>query len=220
MNQKTNHLKTLTLLATASLGFATSALAQDPMKAPLNPAAPVPQGLLGSTYAGVAWNYYDLRDGPPSVGRGATAYFNEALADNLDLGVGYDWARTTAAAFSTAEQKLDLSLTGYSKQTWGKPFVTFGIDHAWRHGNVVGRHGSWGMAAETGVEFQVAPALVVSPFIGWDRETSFSRNDMRYGVRTTYRVSREWSVTGTAQLVDLQHTADYTKFSVGVNYHF
>lgn len=219
MNQKTKNLKTFILTAAATLGVAASAFAQDPMKSPPNPAAPTAQGLLGSTYAGLAWNYYKLNDGPPSVARGATAYFNQSLADNLDLGVGYDWMRTRAAGFSTTEQKLGLSMTSFVKTDWGKPFLTAGLDHAWRNSGL-GKHGSWGLGAETGVEFQATPVWSVAPFVGWDRETSFNRNDLRYGVRTNYRITKEWSVTAAAQWLDVKREVDRAAFSLGVNFHF
>jgi hypothetical protein len=220
MKQKIKSPKTIMLAATVTFGFAASAFAQDPAKAPPNPGAPVALGLLGGNYAGVAWNYYKLNDGPPAVARGATAFFNQSLDSNLDLGVDYDWQRARAAGFSTTEQKLGLSLTGYSKQDWGKPFVTAGVDHAWRRGEVTGRHGSWGLAAESGVEFQAAAAWVVSPFVGWDRETGFNRSDLRYGARTTYRFTREWSATATAQWMDFKRGVDRAGYSLGVNYHF
>lgn len=220
MNQKTKIAKNLILAAIATLGLSASAFAQDPMKAPPNPAAPTASGLLGSTYAGVAWNSYRLNDGPPSAGHGATAYFNQSLADDLDFSVSYDWMRAHSAVLSTTEQKLDWSVTGYTKQDWGKPFVTVGIAHAWRNGDVTGRHGSWGFGADMGIEFQAAPALAITPFVGWDRETSFSRNATRYGLRTTYRVSREWSVTATAQYLEVKRMANRAEYSLGLNYHF
>ncbi len=220
MNQKTKNLKNLILVAAASLGLAASALAQDPMKAPPNPAAPAPQGLLGSTYAGLAWNYYKLNDGPPSVARGYSAYLNQALAENLDLGAGYDWMRARAAGFSATEQKLNLSLTSYAKTDGGKAFLTGGVDHAWRRGDVTGSHDSWGLGAETGYEYQAAPTWVITPFIGWDRETGFNRNDTRYGVRTAVRLNRSWSVTGTAQWIDMKREVDRAGYSVGMNFHF
>ena len=67
MKQNTKNLKNLILAAAASLGLAASALAQDPLKAPANPGDPMQLSLLGSTYSGLAWNYYKLDDGPPSV---------------------------------------------------------------------------------------------------------------------------------------------------------
>jgi opacity protein-like surface antigen len=219
MNQKTNNLKNLILAAAVSLGFAASAFAQDPLKSPPNPNARTGEGLLGGTYTGIAWNYYKLNDGPPSVARGLSAYFNQALADNIDLGVNYDRLRARSAGFSTTEQKLGLSMTSFLKADWGKPFLTAGLDHAWRNSGL-GKHGSWGLGAETGVEFQANALWAVTPFVGWDRETSFNRNDLRYGVRSTVRLTRAWSVTGTAQWLDVKREVDRAGYSVGVNYHF
>jgi hypothetical protein len=220
MKQNTKNLKTLILAAAASLGVAATALAQDPLKAPPNPNAAAGLGLLGSTYAGLAWNYYQLKDGPPSVARGATGYFSQALADNLDLGVTYDWMRTRSAAFSTTEQKLGLSMTHYLKTDWGKPYLTAEVDHAWRNSGLGGKNGSWGLGAEAGVEFQASPMWFVTPFVGWDRETGFNRNDLRYGARTTVRFTRQWSVTATAQWLDVKRDVDRAGYSLGVNYHF
>jgi hypothetical protein len=220
MKPKTNNLKNLILTVAAALGVTASAFAQDPMKAPPNPATPTGQGLLGGTYAGIAWNYYKLEDGPPSAARGATAYFNQALANAIDLGVGYDWLRTRSAGYSSTEQKLNLALTSYAPTEWGKTFLTLGGDYAWRNSGLTGRHGSWGLGAETGVEVQASPVWFVTPFVGWDRETSFNRNDLRYGLRTTWRVTRRVSVTGTAQWLDVKREVDRAGYSLGMNYHF
>ena len=220
MKQNTKNLKNLLFAAAASLGLTAFAVAQDPMKAPPNPAEPTNYGLLGSTYAGVAWNYYRLSDGPPSAARGLTADFNQPLADDLDFGVGYDWLRTRAAGFSTSEEKLDLSTTTYARTDWGKPFLTAGVDHAWRDGDFAGRSGSWGLEAETGIEFQAAPALAVGPLAGWERETGFNRNILHYGARTTYRMSREWSATTALQWLDEKRDTDRAEFTLGVNRHF
>jgi hypothetical protein len=140
--------------------------------------------------------------------------------DGLDFGVSYDWMRAHSAQASTTEQELAWSVTSYAQTAWGKPFVTVEVDHAWRNGAVTGRHNSWGLGTETGIEFQAARALAVTPFVGWDREASFSRNDLRYGIRTTYRLSREWGVTATPQYLDVKHMSDRTELSLGMNYHF
>src|SRR4051812_17925008 len=124
MKQNTKNLKTLILATATSLGLAATAFAQDPLKAPGNPGDPLQQSLLGSTYSGVAWNYYQLDDGPPSVARGASAYFNQRLRDSLDLGVDYEWVRARASDYSASRQQIGLSLANYAKQSWGKPYAT------------------------------------------------------------------------------------------------
>lgn len=221
MKQKTKPLKNLMLAAAASLGFAATAFAQDPAKAPPNPAAPaMPTGLLGSSYAGVTWHYLDLHGGPPGVAHGASADVNVALAPRLDLGVGYDWLRARAGGVSSYEDKLDLSLTGYLRQGWGTPYFKAGTGYAWRHGTFAGRRGSWGVAAEAGAEFAVAPAFAVAPFVAWDRETGFNRNQLHYGARASWRVTREWSVTAAARYIDATRAVDRGVYSLGVNYHF
>ena len=220
MKQNTKNLKTLILATAAALGLAATAFAQDPLKAPANPGDPVQQSLLGSTYSGVAWNYYKLDDGPPSVARGVSAYFNQRLGDNLDLGVDYEWLRARASDYSASHQQLGLSVASFSKQSWGKPYASTGLNYAWRHGSVSGRRGSLGLGAETGVEFQAASAWTIAPFVGWDRQTGFNQNDLRYGARTTVFFTNRWSATATAQKMDYKRLVDRIGYSVGLNYHF
>ena len=220
MKLTTKSFSTFLFATLASLGLVASALAQNPLKAPPAPGAANITGLLGSTYAGAAWNYYWLNDGPPSVAHGMTAYFNQALSDDLDLGVIYERTRTKGAGLSATEQKVALAATSYAKATWGKTFFSASIDRAWRRGDVIGRKGSWGIGAEGGIEAQVAQNFVLTPFIGWDRETGFNRNAARLGARATLHICRELSLTGQAQWLNYRRAADRAEYSVGMNYHF
>ena len=221
INKKTN-VKLLVATLAATFALAASAAAQS-----ANVAVPVPsaasasgQGLLGATYTGISGNYFELKKGPPSVARGFSLDYNQPLTDGMDLTVGYDWARARASGFKTTEQKLDALFTAFSKLNWGKPFVSAGLDWDHRHGNFATSGSSIGLLVGTGVEFQVAPAFAVTPFVNLVRETHFNQNEADYGVKATYRLEQNWSVTAKAQYDDIRHLPNITEYSVGLNYHF
>jgi opacity protein-like surface antigen len=221
INKKTN-LKLLVATLAATFALAASAGAQS-----ANVAVPVPtatpaggQGLLGSGYSGLAGDYFKLRSGPASAARGFTLYYNQPLADGIDLTLDYDWARARASGFKTTEQKIDAIFTSFLKESWGKPYFSAGVDWDHRRGNFAITGNSIGLLAGTGVEFQVAPAFVLTPFVNFVRETHFNQNELDYGVKATYRLEQNWSVTAKAQYDDIRRSADRMEYSVGLNYHF
>ena len=214
-------LKLLLVAAAASLGLAVSATAQSANVAVPNPgAAPAGQGLLGSAYVGFAGNYADLNGGPPSVARGFAFYYNQPLATGLDLTVDYNWMRAKAFGLKATEQRTDAILTGFVKQDWGKPFVSAGVDWDWVHTDFASSDNSFGLLVGTGVEFQVAPAFAVTPFVNFVRQTGYNQNEFDYGVKATYRLNHDWSVTAKAQYDDIRRTPNQMEYSLGVNYHF
>ena len=224
-NKKTN-LKLLVVTLATTFGLAASAAAQS-----ANVAVPVPttapagdQGLLGSAYTGLSGNYFKLNGEvagvTPSVARGFTFDYNQPLTDGLDLTVNYDWTRARAFAFKTTEQQVGVVTTGFLRESWGKPYLSAGLDWDHRRGNFAITGNSLGLLAGTGVEFQVAPAFAVTPFVNFVRETHFNQNEVDYGAKATYRFDHNWSVTAKAEYHDISHSSDRMEYALGVNYHF
>ena len=214
-------LKIIFVAAAASLGLAVSATAQSAnIAVPKPTTALADQGMLGSAYAGVAVNYADLNGGPPDVAHGFTINYNQPLSDGLDLTLDYSWMRARALGLQATGQRTDVMVTGFNKEAWGKPFVSLGVNWDWQHSDLAPSRNSFGILVGGGVEFQVAPALVVSPFMNFVRLTGYNQNQLDYGVKATYRLNHDWSLTGRAQYDEIHHSPNQMEYSLGVNYHF
>ena len=217
MNQKTK-LVSLISAAAASLGLALSASAQ-------TATAEVPASfgngaaLLGSGYTSVAYRYTDLDNGPPSALRGAVLTFNQPLQAGLDFTLSYDWARASADPIRLTNQDLNAGVTAFSKLEWGKPYVQALAGWEWRRG--AGFTGnSFAYTLGTGMEFQAASELALTPYINFVRATHFSQNEVDYGVKATYRITRQWGVTAGYEYDAVQHAKDRNVYTLGVNYHY
>ncbi len=66
----------------------------------------------------------------------------------------------------------------------------------------------------------MAPAVVVTPFVNFVRATGFNDSEADFGVKTAYRVTKDWSVTARAQYDAVRHYKDSIEYSVGAAYHF
>jgi hypothetical protein len=220
MTTHNRKLKLLVVAAAAAFGLAAGVRAQSPNVAVPNPGAVPVQGLLGSAYAGVAGTYADLHGGPPSVARGWSLYYNQPLMDGLDLTLDYNGMRTRAFGLKATDQRVDSVLTYFFKQDWGKPLVAAGVDWDWQHSDFASSNNGLGLLVGTGVEFQVAPAFVVTPFVNFVRQTASNQNEFDSGAKATYRFSREWSVTAKAQYDAIRSNPDRMEYSLGVNYHY
>lgn len=213
--------KILLVAAAASLGLAASAIAQSANVAVPKPsAAPADQGLLGSAYVGFAGSYASLSGGPPGVAHGFGVYYNQPLSDGLDLTVDYNWMRARAFGLQATGQRTDAILTGFNKEEWGKPFCSLGVSGDWRHSDWAASRHSFGLLAGGGVEFQAAPAIAVAPYVNFVRQTGYNQNEFDYGVKATYRLTHDWSVTAKAQYDDIHHAPNQAEYSLGANYHF
>ncbi len=218
-----NQLKRLLLASAAVLGCAFSARAQNSNAVqPRIVSTPVAanQGLLGSGYVGIGGHYVHLGAGTADAERGFTLYYNQPLKPGYDLTLDYDWARAQSAGFRDTDQKAGAVLTAYNTEDWGRPFFAVGADWTWRYRTPLGNHSSLGLLAGTGFEIQMAPAVVLTPFVNFSRQTGFSQNEFDFGFKGTYRFAREWSVTALAQYNNVSHQGDGAKFALGLNYHF
>lgn len=220
MNHTSKH-KYFILAAAASLGLALSAAAQS-----TNIAVPTPTpvvsgpGLLGSGYTSVAFRYTDLDNGPPSSMRGMDVEFNQPLQAGYDFKLGYDWSRASAGPIRLTYQDLNAGVVAYSNLEWGRPFVQALAGWEWRRGGGSSTNNSFAYTLGTGVEFQVAPAIVLTPYLNFVRATGITRSELDYGVKATYRVNRQWGVSVGWEYDSVYHAKDAQVVSLGVNYHF
>ena len=210
ITQKIN-LKTLVLVAAASLGLVTAATAQS-----MPAAANAGGGLLGQNYSGVGFGYVHFDQGIPKIGHDYTFLFNQSLTDGLDLGVSYDYLRASALGVNGTQSTIGLNATGYLKQDWGKPFVQAGAGWLWQRAGSV-RENSFVYVIGTGIEFPVGTAFSVAPFVNYRAAKDIGgAREWNYGVKNTYRLSKDWS---TSLTVSINDDKDMT-YAIGVNYHF
>ncbi len=215
MKQNTN-LNTLIFAAALTLG-ATIASAQSANVAVPTPTEATPGGLLGSRYTEVTYTHIDIA-GPDNADGFALA-FNQPLHSNLDLTAGYSWAKADFDSFNAKVQDLDVGVKAYTTLSWGKPYALAAVGWEWQ--KVAGfRDDSFTYKIGVGSEFQVAPALVLTPFVNFVRATGFNASEIDTGVKATYRLNKEWSLTARAQYDAVRHDDDSKEYSIGAIYHF
>jgi opacity protein-like surface antigen len=216
MKQKTK-LGFFLLAAATALGLAAPAFAQDAGM------ATVPQsqnwGQLGSGYSGAAFTYDHRESSTPSEWRGFALDFNQPLQAGLDFNFAYNWQQADNYYVRLREQDLVGGVTAFAPLAWGKPYAQALAGWAWRTGEVVGND-SFVYTLGVGVEFQVAPAWVLTPYVDFNRATSFERSEFDYGVKTSYRLTRAWSLTAGIQYEAVQHAKDGVGYTIGLDYHY
>jgi hypothetical protein len=221
MKQNTN-IKTLIFAAAVSLGAVSVAPAQSaPAMAPAPSPAPTEPlgGLLGSRYTEIGYNYIDLTGPGPKDANGFAVAFNQPLRSNLDLTLDYDWARTHYAGDHFTQQDAEIGATAYSSLTWGRPFALAAVGWEWGRGGGISDD-SFRYKLGVGTEIPVARPVVITPFVNFVRETGFNDNEVDFGVKAAYRVTKDWSVTARVQYDAVSHAKDAAEYMLGVAYHF
>lgn len=219
MKQNTNVISFI-LAAALSLGLVASAAAQNANVAVAPPTETLSTGgLLGSRYTEIAATYIDLTGGNPSVARGFKFDYNMPLKANLDLNLGYDWARAKFSGVRLTQQDVGVGATAYTNLSWGRPFALAAVGWQWQKGAGVSVD-SFTYKVGVGTEFQVAPAVVVTPFVNFVRATGFNDSEVDFGVKAAYRVTKDWSLTARVQYDAVRHNKDSTEYSIGAAYHF
>lgn len=212
--------KTLILAAAVSLGLVTTASAQS-----ANVAVPTPTqetaagGLLGTRYTGVDYTYYDMNGTGPNHAHGFGVVYNQPINANFDFTANYDWARAKYAGARFTQQDLALGAVAYTNLAWGKPFALVSAGWEWGKGGGLSDD-SFRYQVGVGTEFQVAPAVVVTPYVVFARATGFNDSEFDFGVKAAYRVTRDWDVFAKVQYDAVRHSDDLTEYSAGLNYHF
>ncbi len=213
---KTIHPLKFLLVATAlTLGLAVHA--DDAL--PAEKAAPVAGnvGLLGQVYATLTYNYINL-DATSVHADKYSLSVNQPLAFGLDGMLGYDYSQTgNIAGFRQRQHTLSGALRAFSTSyNWGKPYVEAGI------GYVSSRYAGngddsflWEVAS--GVEFQVAPATTVTPYIQYlDTPGLPGGGKWNFGVKANHWVTSQAAVT-----VGIERDSDQNMmFTFGTNFRF
>ncbi|MDB6127841.1 MAG: hypothetical protein JWM35_1737 [Verrucomicrobia bacterium] len=219
MKQK-NQLALIISAVAISLGSTLAATAQtSDVAVSSSPTEESGAGMIGTNYSALSFRYSDLKSSPASAFRGAEIEFNQAWKPGLDFSLSYDWARASADALRLTSQDLNTGVTVFSKLDWGKPFVQALAGWEWRRGGG-GSDNSFAYTIGTGVEFQLSHQFVVTPYINFVRATGFNRSELDYGVKGTYRITRQWGVSVGAELDAVRHAKDAMTYTVGVNYHY
>jgi len=208
------------LAVAAALGLAVSASAQS-TDATTTASAPTTTGFgqLGSAYSGVAYTYDHVESSSPSEWRGFALDYNRPLSAGLDFNLGYDWRQGQNYVLRLTQQNLDAGLTAFTALDWGKPYLQALAGWEWQEGYGPGAD-SFAYSVGTGVEFQVAQPFVLTPFVNFLRATKFDQNEVDYGVKTAYRLTREWDLAASVQRDAVRDANDRMGYSLGVDYHF
>jgi hypothetical protein len=215
MKQKIT-ITSLIIAAAMTLGT-TIASAQNANVAVPTPVETTSAGLLGSRYTEVSYNYIDLSG--PEHADGFVLAFNQPLQPNLDFTAGYSWAKADFDSFNAKVQDLDVGVKAYTTLSWGKPYAAAAVGWEWQKAAGL-REDSFTYKVGVGTEFQVAPALVVTPFVNFVRATGFNASEVDVGAKVTYRLNKDWSLTARAQYDAVRHDDDSKEYSIGAIYHF
>lgn len=218
MNKKINIRKYL-IAAVASLAIAGALSAQGTTPDPSGATnvQKVSYGLLGENYSGLDYSYTHLDSSPLDNINGFKFRYNQALHKGLDFGLGYEWGRSNEVGnLRLKQQELTANVTAYFDHTSNlRPYIQPGIGWTWsKIGS--GKSDSFLYFVGVGAEIQVAQTWVVSPYVQFVDATSYSGHDVNFGVKSTYRINRDWSLQGEISINDSHDTG----LSLGVNYHF
>lgn len=214
MNQKTT-LKTIAGIAAVSLGLAVSAMAQT---ATSTDTTPVSRGdsMLGQNYAGVAYDFTHVHDSALDNFNGFSFRYNQALSAGFDFTAGYAWGRSNEVAGVRAhQQEATLGVTIFSDYNGVRPYLEPGLGWAWA--KVGGaKDDSFLYYVGAGVEFQVTQPWTVTPYVQFVDATEWAGNTWNFGVKSAYRLTRDWSATVDVSIDDDRNTG----FALGAAYHF
>jgi hypothetical protein len=232
--KKTN-IKQTSSLCVLALGLALTASAQDAQNAATTSAAapaaidPGP-GLVGTNYSELSFGY-QKQEGSPSflrdyefISSGNVYREGQWGADAIFT---YDYVDGSAFGFDDRRDEAQLGLTGFMLESWGKPFLTAEAGAAWQRAGDISRR-SYIYTGIAGVEFEVLRDLALSPFIEYQAEPYLYNHGLPavnlydhlfdYGVKATYRFTRSWNASVSADLD--QHSDRDWGLRGGVSYHF
>lgn len=220
MKQNTT-LKSFILAAALTLGGSAAALAQASDVAVPNPADANKSGLIGSRYTLVEYQYANLTGWGADETHGFAVSYNQPLNQNFDVSLNYDWARAEIGRFHGIEQQAEVALTAYTTLEWGRPYATVGAGWVWDRVNPGSLHDdSFAYRVGVGMEFLPAPKFAVTPFVNFERATSYNSNEIEMGAKVSYELTKSWSLDARAQWVDVRDESDYSEYAIGASYRF
>ena len=220
MTQKIT-IKSLLLVA-AALGLAVSVQAQSastgaPAAAPPAQPAEISRGLLGQTYSGLTYTYTDIRH--TSINdQGLRLEYNLPLNVGFDAKFTYDGARSEPfAGTRNSSQLLEASAVAFTPQFgWIKPY--FKVGGGWRWSRTAGDgDSSFALRLGTGGEFQLTPALVLTPYVDYTHATVLdSDHRWNYGVKANYWILDQWGLSAGLDRDNHQNMG----YSAGMNFRY
>ena len=236
--KKKNTIGKFALVAVLAAGLSAPVFAQDPNRAP-----PVPQsgsqsqwsdgsytpsssdGMLGSNYTELDYTYVHHVSGLPKKLNSYGLLYNQSVQPGLDVGFAYNWIGGSEAGIRARQQEATINATYFIPQSWGRPFVS--ADAGWIWQKFAGeKANTFTYKLATGVEFQLIPALVLTPYVSYQGTPShFSDDNFLWhnhgrlwsaGAKATYRVTKQWGASLGAEISE-HNDIGYT---AGVSYHF
>lgn len=173
--------------------------------------------MLGQVYGTLTYSYINL-DATSTHADNYSFSVNQPLAFGLDGILSYDFSQSGEVAGSRVRQNtVGAALRAFSTAfNRGKPYVEAGAGFAWaRYAGTTDNSFVWEVAG--GVEFQVAPATTVTPYIQYvDAPDLAGGGEWNFGVKANHWVNSQWAVTAGLELDNDQNTA----FTVGTNFRF
>ncbi len=177
-------------------------------------------GLLGSTYSGLSFDYYDVHGTQePNVGRGISFVNNTPINEHIDARLDYDYTRATSSFRSITRNRVTAGAVGYTAMGWAKPFLGADLGYKWLK-DFGTQHGSIVVRSTAGLEIPVVNTFAVTPYAAFERATRFNQNQWNYGVKANYQVNRDWNLVAGSELQDYRRGPDTTRYSLGAGYHF
>ena len=207
------------LLLAFSLALSLGVVARADEMSPADKQAPVAgnQGLLGQVYGTLTYSYINLDDASSHLDNYSFS-LNQPLAFGLDGILSYDFAQSgTIAGSHVKSHTIGAALRAFSTaHNWGKPYVEAGAGFAQSsYAGTADDSFIWEVAV--GVEYQVAPATTVTPYLQYvDAPELAGEGAWNLGVKANHWIDAQWAVTAGCEIDDDQNTA----FTVGTNFRF
>lgn len=218
MNKKTT-IKSLLLIAAASLGAATVSSAQsasNETQARTTSTLSERYGMLGERYTGVDYGYTHLHDSVFDDLNGFALRYNQPLGPGIDFSLGYEWGRSDSVNGIRAKaSEVTASATWFTDYNGMRPFIEPGVGWTWSKAGP-GKSDSFLYFVGAGAEFQISPRWVVTPFAQFVDATDYSGSTWNFGAKTAYRLNESWGLNAEVVTDDDSNTG----FKLGVNYHF
>jgi hypothetical protein len=230
--KKTTSNQTI-LVAALVLGLASSASAQSMQTTTPAESGMVPSlssGLVGTNYTELGFGYLK-QAAVPHIYHDYEFLMNQAVERSGTFGVDanftYDYLTGGSQGGHDYRNTGLLGATAYLNEDWGKPFVT--ADGGWavqQSAGIVGE--SFAYKFVGGVEFATTARLSLTPFVQYEAEPRLTQDRrplanmanyvFNYGVTATYRLTREWSASVTAE--QDQHSGSTFGLLAGMSYHY
>jgi hypothetical protein len=215
-------LKPLVLLA-AAFGFALTAAAQGMAPSSsgrtVTPASGSAYGLLGQNYMGVSFAYTDLDKGPAGVARTWGFVANRPTeAANVDASFKYNYTGMNALGIEAHTSEFAIGATGYIPLSVARPFVEANLGWGFINAGSGNTTDSFSFLIGTGVEIQLAPRFVLTPYASYHEFTRLTSNSgtWNYGVKATFRIAQQYSASVAVDLDDDENLS----YRFGLNRHF